>query len=142
MKILLAISLITLLSCSAEPEPLQYGEDACHHCKMTLVDKKFGGELVTRKGKVYKFDDVNCMLHFYNSGEVQPVEFAHTLVVDFSTPAALIEASNAFFLKSANIKSPMASHVAAFQQKKSMDDVKQDLKGIYLVWGEIVTQFK
>ena len=34
-------------------------------CKMTLVDKKFGAEVVTKKGKVYKFDDLNCMIKFY-----------------------------------------------------------------------------
>lgn len=142
MRILAAALLITLLSCSAEPEPLQYGEDACHHCKMTLMDKKFGGKLVTKKGKVYKFDDVNCMLSFYNSGEIQPSDFAHKLVVDFSRPATLIEAADAFYLKSPQIKSPMASQVAAFKTKESMEDVKNELKGIYLVWGEVVTQFK
>lgn len=142
MRILAAALLITLLSCSAEPEPLQYGNDACHHCKMTLMDKKFGGELVTQKGKIYKFDDVNCMLSFYNSGEVQPAEFAHKLVVDFSRPATLIEAADAFYLKSSTVKSPMASQIAAFQTKKSMEDAKKELKGIYLVWGEVVTQFK
>lgn len=137
-----ALLSITLLSCSSDPEPLQYGEDACHTCKMTLMDRKFGAELVTQKGKIYKFDDVNCMLAFYNSGQVQPSEFAHKLVVDFSQPATLIEAADAFYLKSPEIKSPMASKVAAFQKKESMESVKKELKGIYLVWGELVSQFK
>jgi len=143
MKLFAALlSIISLLSCSSEPEPLQYGEDACHTCKMTLMDKKFGAELVTVKGKVYKFDDVNCMLTFYNSAEVQPSDFAHKLVVDFSQPTTLIEAADAFYLKSPEIKSPMASKVAAFQKKESMESVKKELKGIYLVWGELVSQFK
>ena len=142
MKIIAPALLIFLLSCSAEPEPLQYGHDACHHCKMTLVDKKFGGELVTQKGKIYKFDDVNCMLSFYNSGEVPPTEYKHKLVVDFSQPATLMDAADAFYLKSPNIKSPMAGQIAAFQKKESMEEVKKELKGIYLVWGEVVTQFK
>lgn len=142
MRILASALLITLLSCSAEPEPLQYGQDACHHCKMTLMDKKFGGELVTQKGKIYKFDDVNCMLSFYNAAEMQPSDFAHKLVVDFTQPATLINAADAFYLKSSAIKSPMASQIAAFQTKDSLEDVKKELKGIYLVWGEVVTQFK
>jgi len=109
---------------------------------MTLMDKKFGAELVTKKGKVFKFDDVNCMLTFYHSGKNAPADFSHRLVVDFSEPAKLIEATDAFYLKSPSIKSPMASQIAAFSNKEKMDQVKKDLNGIYLVWGELVTQFK
>jgi len=142
MRFLYLILLISLLSCTAEPEPLRYGTDACHHCKMTLVDKKFGAELVTKKGKVYKFDDINCMVSFYNSGEVEHRDFAYKLVVDFLQPGTLIEAADAFYLKSPAIKSPMASQVAAFQSKKNMENVQKEMTGIYLVWGELVTQFK
>jgi copper chaperone NosL len=139
---MIAMLSLGLLSCKVEPEPLRYGEDACHHCKMTLMDKKFGAELVTKKGKVYKFDDVNCMLQFYNSGKVTPGEFSYKLVVDFSQPETLIEAGNAFYLKSPEIKSPMASQIAAFEKKESMDALKDQWNGIYIVWGELVTQFK
>ena len=137
-----ALLCITLLSCKVDPEPLIYGQDACHTCKMTLMDKKFGAELVSRKGKVFKFDDVNCMLNFYHSGEVAPEDFAYKLVADFSDPGKVIDASTAFYLKSPAIKSPMASQVAAFESKQSMENFQRDTKGIYLVWGELVTQFK
>lgn len=142
MRYFVVMSILFLASCTVEPEPLQYGQDACHTCKMTLMDRKFGAELVTTKGKVYKFDDVNCMLTFYHSGELEHRDFAYKLVTDFSHPAKLIEAADAFYLKSPAIKSPMASQIAAFQEKASMDEVKKEAKGIYLVWGELVTQFK
>lgn|SRR5690606_9014747 len=133
---------VVFLSCKAEPEPLQYGQDACHACKMTLMDRKFGAELVTKKGKIYKFDDVNCMLNFYHSNEVAQSDIAHKLVVDFSQPAKLIPAADAFYLKSDAIKSPMASQIAAFEKKDTLDTMKKELKGVYMVWGELVTQFK
>lgn len=143
MRILTAICISAfLVSCTAEPEPLQYGEDACHTCKMTLMDKKFGAELVSNKGKVFKFDDVNCMLTYYHSNDTQPTEFSHRLVVDFSQPSKLIDAADAFYLKSPAVKSPMASQIAAFEQKDKMEQAKNELKGIYLVWGELVSQFK
>lgn len=129
-------------ACNVEPEALHYGEDACHTCKMTLVDKKFGAELVTQKGKVYKFDDINCMMVFYNSGEVDQRDYAYKLVVDLSRPGTFIDAADAFYLKSSSIKTPMSSHVAAFGNKSSMETANRQLKGIYLVWGELVTQFK
>ncbi|MCX8489678.1 MAG: hypothetical protein ORN54_01270 [Cyclobacteriaceae bacterium] len=50
LPILSASILLLFISCSTEPEPLVYGTDICHFCKMTLMDKKFGAELVTKKG--------------------------------------------------------------------------------------------
>jgi copper chaperone NosL len=143
MKILIAVFLfVGFISCTVEPESLQYGEDACYTCKMTLMDKKFGAELVTKKGRVYKFDDINCMLDFYNSGSVAEEEFSYRLVVDFAQPGTLIEAGDAFYLKSPELKTPMASQIAAFEKKENMDELKKQWNGIYLVWGELVTQFK
>jgi len=143
MKIaFIPLLILGFISCSVEPVALRYGEDACHTCKMTLMDRKFGAELVTKKGKVYKFDDINCMLTLYNDGEIDPSEFSYRLVVDFSRPGTLTEAADAFYLKSPEIKSPMASQIAAFEKKEEMEALKKDWKGIYLVWGELVTQFK
>lgn len=147
MKILISVFSASLLilstsACSTDPEPLIYGTDVCHFCKMTLMDKKFGAELVTKKGKVYKFDDMNCFLNFYNSG-YEPIEdFKHKLVVDYANPGKLIDATNSFYLKSAVIRSPMNGQVAAFESKASMDIFKKEWKAIYLGWGEVTTQYK
>lgn len=133
---------VFLFSCNVEPQPLQYGKDACHHCKMTLMDKKFGGELVTEKGKVYKFDDVNCMMTFLDSDQVAGEAFAYKLIIDYLQPEKLIPAEEAFYLKSDEIRSPMASEVAAFSTEKSMMEYKSKLNAIYLSWGELRAQFK
>jgi len=109
---------------------------------MTLMDKKFGAELVTRKGKFYKFDDIKCFIDFYQSGSEPTDNFVRKLVVDYSSPGKLIEATDAFYLKSSEIRSPMNGQMAAFEMKASMDIFKKRWKGIYLVWGEVVTQFK
>lgn len=135
-------SILLLISCSTQPEPLVYSTDVCHFCKMTLMDNKFGAELVTKKGKVYKFDDMNCFLNFYNSGKENVEDFEHTLVIDYSNPGKLIDATNGFYLKSVEIRTPMNSQVAAFETKPSMDNFKKQWKGIYLGWGEVITQFK
>lgn len=141
---MVSVILIAILffSCSVDPQPLQYGKDSCHTCKMTLMDKKFGGEIVTAKGKVYKFDDVNCMVNFLNSGYLEDEKIEHTLVVDYTQPGKLIRAEEAYYLKSDEIRSPMASEVAAFETEKVMLKHKSKLKGIYLDWGELKAQFK
>ena len=143
MKLILASMLLFLmLACSTEPQPLVYGKDGCYACKMTLVDRKYGAEIVTTKGKVYKFDDVNCMVNYLHTGEIADRDVAHRLVIDFANPEKLIDTNHAFFLKSENLKSPMASQVAAFSTEQDLKKAKAELKGIYLVWGELVTQFK
>lgn len=138
-----AIFSITLAACSVKPEPINYGQDNCHLCKMTIMDKKFGAEVVTTKGKVYKFDDVNCMVNFLNSGFLDDRDVAYRLVVDYSLPGKLIAADEAFFIKSPEIRSPMASQVASFEKDESKNEFKKQWSNsIYLTWGELITQYK
>lgn len=143
MKPLLQWLLVFMLfsACSTEPQPLVMGKDVCHLCKMTLVDARFGAELVTRHGKVYKFDDVRCFLDYYHSGYENPEDFVHRLVVDYQTPGKLIPAMDAFYLKSEQFTSPMSSGIAAFETEGAMNDFRKR-GGIFMAWGEIQTQFK
>lgn len=106
------------------------------------MDKKFGAELVTKKGKAYKFDDLKCFINFYHSSNEAGEDFARKLVIDYSNPGKFIEGTDAFYLKSPEIRSPMDSQIAAFEMKSSMDTFKKQWKGIYMVWGEVITQFK
>ena len=138
----LLIPAILLTACHVEPQPLVYGKDACHTCKMTLTDQKFGAEVVTKKGKVYKFDDANCMINFLNSGFLEGEEVSHKLLVDYTQPGKLLPVEHAFFLKSEEIRSPMNSGVAAFESEASMHEFKQKWSATLLGWGELQTQFK
>jgi len=131
-----------LSSCSVAPEPLHFGTDVCHFCKMTLMDKKFGGELVTKKGKVYKFDDLRCLLNYYHSGH-EPVDvYQYKLVVDYTSDGKLINSENTFYVSSSEIRSPMDGQIAAFESKSIMDNFKKQWEGIYLTWGEVIAQYK
>lgn len=133
---------VATTSCSSKPEPLVFGKDSCHTCKMTLMDHKFGSELITRKGKVYKFDDVNCLINFCNESGMQDADIAQVLVVDFSQPEKLISASEAFYLKSPAIKSPMASNIAAFESGESMEKLNSEWQGTSLRWPDVRGLYK
>ena len=139
MRILCIMLALVFWACSIEPESLIYGKDQCHSCKMTLMDKKFGAELVTTKGKVYKFDDINCLFNFYNEGSVNKEDFRLKLVVDFSRPEKLIDAEKAVYLKSGEIKSPMASQVAAFETTQT--NLAAEWNATEYEWGELQNQF-
>jgi copper chaperone NosL len=139
MRISCVVLALLLSACSTEPEPLIYGKDQCHSCKMTLMDQKFGAELVTNKGKVYKFDDINCLFNFYNEGSVNKNDFSFKLVVDFSQPEKLIDAEKAVYLKSGEIKSPMASQVAAFETVQTK--LAAEWNATEYRWGDLQNQF-
>lgn len=143
MRYLNLIVIVSLLSgCNTEPVPIEYGKDMCHACKMTLMDSKFGAEIVTRKGKVYKFDDVNCMLGFYHSDLEAHSNIQHILVIDYAKPEQLIDATNSWYLKSDSVRSPMASGIAAFANDDEYLPFKEKWKAILMSWGETNTQFK
>jgi copper chaperone NosL len=134
--------LIFLASCSADPRPIVYGQDGCHHCKMTLMDSKFGAELVTEKGKVFIFDDVNCMLQYMDSEDGKSQMYKHVLVTDYLNQGVLLDANLAFYLKSEEFKTPMASNIVAFPDYDLLKEYKNKSGGVYLAWGELTTQFK
>lgn len=136
--IFVLISFALLQACSVKPEPLVYGKDMCYACKMTLVDNKFGAEILTKKGKVYKFDDVNCLITFYTSNYEEKSNIQQVLVIDFATPGKLIDANTAHFVRSEAIRSPMASGIAAFSTKEQLKSHNNQWMGELLTWEEVV----
>lgn len=103
------------------------------------MDKKFGAEIVTMKGKVYKFDDLNCMISFYNA-RVEPVEnLSQTLVIDFANPEKLIDAHSAVYVQSDKIKSPMVSQAAAFSSKEHLNTFNKEWQGKVMNWNELMS---
>lgn len=137
-------SLITVLfaclfmvSCSAQPEPFKYGKDNCHTCKMGIMDAKFGAELVTKKGKVYKFDDVVCMVRFIKSGAVAENEIKQQLLINYQKENDFLEADKAFFYVSPDVKSPMGSDAAAFATKDAAEKFKAGKGGKIMNWKEV-----
>ena len=122
-------ALLPLASCSSGPEPIRYGQDNCHACKMTLTDRRFGAEIVTVKGRVYKFDDLNCMVDYLKSGNIAAENIAQVVVVDFQKTGSFVDVESAFFLQNEALKSPMRGDVAAFSAQPDLDAVKATVGG-------------
>jgi copper chaperone NosL len=80
---------------------------------MTIVEKTHASQTVTKKGKNYKYDAIECMVKDLASKEEST--FAYILVSDFSSPGTLINATEAFYLVSNQIKSPMGENLSAFK---------------------------
>ena len=86
---------------------------------MTIVDEAHAAELVTFKGKVYKFDAIECMVNYERRN---PNEYKFRLAMDYLNPGNFLEVEMATFLISENIPSPMGAYLSAFS---SMDLAKE-----------------
>ncbi len=129
-------------ACATDPEPISYGKDACDHCRMTIMDSKFGAELVTAKGKVFKFDDVNCMINFGAKLPGGLEEAAHVLVADMDQPFTLVPVQEACFVRADAVRSPMGSRVAAFASGTTCAENMTAWKGDQLDWQAVKAIFK
>lgn len=124
--------------CEARPEPIRYGQDECAECKMIISDQRFGAQIVTRKGRVFKFDDVCCLKEFAAKGTVPAAEVKIELVSDFEKPNAFIPVTDAWFLKNDALKSPMRSDSAAFASEDARRKAQEQIGGGQaLRWADI-----
>ena len=142
MKIiqLLLVSLL-FAACNVSPQPINYGTDACHFCDMTIVDRQHASQLVTAKGKAYKFDAIECMVHS-SQDEFKDTEIAHYLAADFQQPGELIDAKNALYLVSEQLQSPMGANLSAFLTTDAVQKAQEKFTGEIYTWKEIQDHLK
>lgn len=137
--IIYAISIVLLISCKVEPKEINFGQDICYYCKMTIVDKPFASEIVSDKGKVYVYDAIECMIKNINVENLNPKMY---LVYDYKNTNQFLNATESYFVVSTNIKSPMGENLAAFEKIKVANQFIENNGGKLYNWAEINTRFK
>ena len=137
-KAVMAFSLPALMtSCNTGPQPLKPGVDNCYFCKMTISDVRFGAELVTRKGKIYKFDDSRCMVDFLKTKDVETKDINGMYLTNYSGTHQLINVNNALLLKAEELRSPMGGNVAAFDDRDSLQTIQKRFNGKTITWSSL-----
>lgn len=137
--LLAAMLLFVITGCSQSPQPIKLGTDNCSHCRMTITDAKYGAEIVTRKGKVYKFDDTPCVLA-YLKNSIGEKEVSGVYFVSFDGKHDLIKAETAFYFKSEELRTPMGGKTAACSSKDSAQQLSARHQGTLLTWDELRKQ--
>lgn len=141
----IAVTIFLLLSgvsCTNTPEPINYGKDECEHCRMMITDNKYGSEVISDKGKVYKFDSIECLIEYALEKNVIGDVNQTFLVTDFSKPLVLINAKTAFYVHNDNFRSPMALNVSAFENEIQMKAFLTENGGKNLTWFEVIELVK
>jgi copper chaperone NosL len=106
---------------------------------MTIVDRQHAAQLVTGKGKCFKFDAIECMIHYLDENSTS---IAYYLAADFQNPGELIDAKKASFIISEKIPSPMKANLSALASEGEANILLKDKGGQLYSWAELQTQLK
>jgi copper chaperone NosL len=127
--LLLLSTLMTLAAVAAcgsakdalAPPDIVYGEDACAECGMILSEPRFAAaSLVETQGRVEPllFDDIGDMLGYHAARP--ELQVRRWYVHDYETEA-WVDAEAAVFVRAPGLRTPMASHLAAFADAASAE---------------------
>ena len=134
---LFAVALLLLSSCNNnEPEPVLLNKDACAHCKMTIAEANFAAEAITKKGRVYKFDDVLCMLHYVAENNAADIA-GYYIGNEGDANHHFINAATAWYVHADAIKSPMGGNTAAFADKSAAEKLAAQHQAGVQNWDEL-----
>lgn len=133
---------IFFAGCTPKSEPIAYGKDNCEECKMTIMDPKFGGEIVSKKGKVYKFDDARCIGKFMDRRGIDLSEIHQTLFTNYTGNHEFIKVNEAHFVVGSQLKSPMGSNAAAFADKAAAEKKAAEIDGKVTNWATLFNILK
>lgn len=125
-----------LISCSGDkPIPIKINEESCDFCKMGISDPKHGAEIITQKGRAYKFDDIACMINYCKENKELKVKAYY--VHDYTKNNELILAQTAFFISGGSIKTPMNGKIAAFSAKSQAKAFQAEFRAEEIEWTAI-----
>lgn len=99
------------------PQAIRLGEDACAHCRMTIVSMKTVAQIVTPGGEPVMFDEIGCLRDYLGNHPV--TEEAVVYVADHRT-GEWIDAARAVFSRTSE-QTPMGSGLLAHADIASRD---------------------
>jgi len=138
---LIVLFIYLVAGCSTGPQPIHYGEDQCSYCQMAIVDRQYGSEMVAHTGKVFKFDAVECMVNYYQRELTDQYRITQFLVTGFNRPGELIDVSQASFLVSPQLPSPMGMNITAFSDQDKAAEMQSEKNGNIYDWEGLLNNF-
>lgn len=132
---ILVLSIVLMWGCEPKPKPIDYGKEICSFCSMTIVDKQHAAQLVTKKGRVYSYDAIECMMQSSELNKIDDV--AILLCNDYNDPGMMIDATQAFYLISEAVPSPMGANLSGFRSREAAYQIEAGNAAEYLDWNSL-----
>lgn len=138
LNILITLSgLLVVFSCSQKPKPVHLHQDEGAFCKMRISDLRFDAQIVTEKGKAFKFDAIECAADYWVENR-NDLKGAKIWVSDFQDPKEFISHDEAIFIKSRGIQSPMGESLLAVSSTKKAKEHLAQYDGKQVTWNTIL----
>lgn len=137
-RAIILLFILLAAGCSMEPEPIDYGMDECVYCRMIISEHQFGAVLVTSRGRSEKFDAVECMGAFILDGMIEEDNVHSLWTTDFENPGTLIDATEALYLHSPNLTSPMGLNVSAYSSEEFANEMLRRYDGELITWNRVM----
>jgi len=133
-----SMAMAVAVAACAPPGPQAIADKgkSCDYCRMTISDERFGGQLITRKGKVYAFDAIECLASYYLQNAAAG-DGSSIWVADFANPGRWVEAKNALFVRNDAHQSPMGLNLVALRDDADKTAAGQ-AQGTTLRWQEVL----
>lgn len=129
MKKMVMLAAILLAACArTRIEPVDIaGGDMCSFCRMAISEKRVATEFWSKEAALFKFDDAGCMLNFIRKENLRP-DIHACFVMDYEARRWL-KAEEAYFVRSARIKTPMGGGIIAFGDKAQAEAAASRYQG-------------
>jgi copper chaperone NosL len=129
------VLLSLVLACGPSgPRAIALGKDQCSHCHMTVIQERFTAQAVMATGKTFVFDDLGCLANWLAATAEAPAS-----VWVWSTVAGegWVPASEAVYVESDSLHTPMGSHLAAARPGPAVDSLRALVAGRLLRWDRV-----
>lgn len=137
VKAILLLGLIVIMGCkSYGPGEIHYGQDQCDYCNMNIVDNAFGSQLVTTKGKVFKFDSIECLAAHVQTSKDGQTGVNQMWLTDFKNPGSFVRADSATVIFSDKQNSPMGIGLVGFSSSDEAQEFIVSIGGRIMSWAE------
>lgn len=83
------------------------------YCKMTISNPQYGAEMITDRGRVLKYDALECMINYINKD--QPL-YSQLYAIPYDQPGKLHPVDSLQYVISSEYRSPMGANLAAFRK--------------------------
>ena len=139
-KFFTLIGAFLLFSCNSKnPQPVKLNTDNCDFCKMTIANAPFATQLITDKGRCYKFDDVSCMIQYQKENET--ANNATLYVANFANEKQFILAEKAFYLEEGTISSPMQGNTIALSNEQERATYQKKFNAQVTTWNKMYAAY-
>lgn len=131
---------LLLVGCSRgqteiKPPDIRYGEDKCADCDMIISEPRFAAAAMHDVGggtyESLLFDDIGDLLRYMK--ENPDLKYVASYVHDYDTEA-WVDANKAIYVQSSEIRTPMASGLAASDTQTKAEALATQFNGTVMDW--------